>query len=169
MLDKAKSFLDYWASQHTEAIVESDQLYQRAKEEVDNLRGMPEIVCLAGSSRFKEAFERESERLTLEGCIVLGKHVYKPGEQWNLTEKHRDMIHAVQFRKVDLCHRVHIVNVDGYVGEDTYNLVRYALKNVVPVTFYSPFVKTLTVDGETELTVRHFILAAQMRVELERG
>lgn len=166
MLDKTAALLTFIKSMMTNDIYLS---WQDAKAEVDNLRGMPEIVCLAGSSRFREAFEREAERLTLEGCIVLGKHVYKPGEEWDLSERHKDMIHAVQFRKVDLCHRVHIVNVDGYVGEDTYNLVRYAVKHEVPLTFYAPFVKTLHVDGETEMTVRHFILAAQLRVETERG
>lgn len=160
MLEKTAAYLQIAPSYYEDLRVE-------AKKEVDFFRGLPEIVCLAGSSRYREAFERESERLTLEGCIVLGKHVYKPGEEWDLSEAHKDMIHAVQFRKVDISHRVHIVNVDGYVGTDTYNIVRYALRAGVPMTFYSPFVETLNAQGPAHMTIRQFLNNASDRNSIE--
>jgi hypothetical protein len=46
----------------------------------------PKIVCLCGSTKFKDLFIRHQERLTLQGCIVLsvglfGHKVYESSEE----------------------------------------------------------------------------------------
>lgn len=139
-----------------------------AEEEVKKLRSLPEIIMLAGSSRFKVAFEQISEALALQGKIVLGKHVYKPGDEWQMTEGAKDMIHAVQFRMVDLASRVHVVNVDAYIGQDTYNVIRYAIRIDRLVTFQEPSVRLLTKDGQA-VTTHHFMQGTRRRVEFEEA
>ena len=146
---------------------EAIYLHMEAKEEVKRLRALPQRVLLAGSSRFKQAFENEAERLALEGLIVLGKHVYKPGAEWPLDEAHRDLIHAVQFRTCDLANRVHIVNVDGYIGQDTYNLIRYAIRTDKPITFLERYV-VLMASG-AKVTSDRFMQGTRQNVEFEQA
>jgi len=138
-----------------------------AEEEVKLLRSLPEIVLLAGSARFKQAFEDCAFRLAMEGCIVLGKHVFKPGADWPFTERERDMIHAVQFRMCDLAGRVHILNVDSYVGRDTYNLIKYAIRTETPITFHENRVQLI---GTSErVTTSHFMQGTRRTVEFEQA
>jgi hypothetical protein len=106
--------------------------------------------------------------LVLQGCIVLGKHVYKPGDEWPLDEHAKDMIHAVQFRMIDLCNRLHIVNVDGYVGQDTYNLVRYAVRVDRTVSFHEERVRLLTKEGQA-VSTHLFLQGTRRRVEFEEA
>lgn len=163
MLNKTFALLEYMASepgkwhQHTE-------LYEEALEEVRQFRSLPEIVLLAGSSRFQQAFSECAYRLAISGRIVLGKHVFKPGNDWPLSENERDMIHAVQFRMCEIATRLHIVNVDSYIGTDTYNLIRHAIKLELPITFHETHVKLL--NGE-QVTTHHFMQATTQRVQFE--
>lgn len=168
MLDKTFSYLQFVnardaASTH-ETGLSGGGLLEEAISEVKQLRGLPEIVLLAGSARFQQAFMDAAYKLALEGCIVLGKHVFKSGESWPLGERERATIHAVQFRMCELASRVHIVNVDGYVGQDTYNLIKHAIKLDLPITFQEQRVKLL--QG-SEVTAHHFLQATQRTVSFE--
>jgi hypothetical protein len=165
MLDKTFAFMQSKQPFPDEA---GDPLWDVAMAEVKLLRALPEIVMLAGSSRFKQSFESIAERLALEGSIVFGKHVFKPGDEWPLDEREKDMIHAVQFRMCDLANRLHVVNVDGYLGQDTYNLIRYALRIDRPITFHEDRVRLLHRDGET-ITAHFFLQATRRRVEFDEA
>lgn len=167
MLDKTFAFLEAVGVEQRERI-DFYNLLAGAQEEVKLLRAMPEIVMLAGSSRFKQSFEQVAETIALQGKIVLGKSVYKPGDEWPLDDRAKDMIHAVQFRTCDLVNRLHIVNVDGYVGQDTYNLIRYAIRTGRTVTFHEDRVRLLTKEGES-VTVHHFLQATTRRVEFDQA
>lgn len=165
MLDKTFAYLQ---------VLDTDKdnpIRHEAEAEVTLLRSLPEIVLLVGSSRFKLAFEDEAERLTLEGRIVMGKHVFKPGNDWNLPEGVRDMLHATQFRKVDLANRLHVINVDGYLGSDTYNAIRYAVAHDKTITFLEDKVAVMSRGGSesNKLTTGHFLQATRRRVEFEEG
>lgn len=168
MLDKTLALLETIGVEERGRI-DFYNLIAEAKEEVKFLRSMPEIVMLAGSARFKQAFEACAYRLVLEGNIVLGKHVFKPGSEWPLEDHDKDRIHAIQFRMVDLASRVHIVNVDGYVGNDTYNLIRYAIRKERTVTFMEPNVRLLEGRHQTSaVTSNHFMQATRQRVDFEQ-
>lgn len=162
MLDKT------WAYFQVQYDDRNNPIRNDAVNEVKLLRAMPEIVVLAGSSRFKQAFEEEAERLALSGSIVLGKHIFKPGDDWPLDERQKDLIHAIQFRMCDLASRLHVVNVDAYLGNDTYNLIRYALRIDIPVTFREDRVRLLAKEGAT-VTVHQFLQATKRRVEFEEA
>lgn len=167
MLDKTFAFLQWAETVEGVNNASSGGLFKEALEEVKGLRGLPEIVMLTGSARFKQAFEDEAYRLALAGCIVLGKHVFKPGASWPLDENAKNLIHAIQFRLVDLSNRVHVVNVDSYIGDDTYNVIRYAIKQERAITFLDEHV-TLKSSG-AKVTSHHFLQATRQRVEFEQA
>lgn len=100
--------------------------------------GVPEIVCLCGSTRFAEAYREANRRLTLEGKIVLTVGVFGHDEGVDLDEATKANLDELHRRKIDLADRVHVLNVDGYVGESTRAEVAYAREQGTPVTWLEP-------------------------------
>ena len=117
--------------------------YRNTTREVTSSRYIsdapPEIITLCGSTRFKTAFLAEQRRLTLEGKIVIsvglfGHDELPPGERERGNEI-KDMLDELHLRKIDLADRVHVINVNGYVGESTRREIDYANETGVHVTY----------------------------------
>lgn len=168
MLDKTWAFLQWVAGVEGVNVASSGGLLTEASDEVQRLRSLPKVVMLAGSSRFRQAFEDEAFRLALSGVIVLGKHVFKPGNDWPLGANHKDLIHAMQFRMLDLASELRVINVDAYVGSDTYNLIKYAIRTDKPVSFLEGKVKLLQ-HGADSVTTHHFMQATRQTVKFEQA
>ena len=98
----------------------------------------PEVVCLCGSTKFRDVFITENRRLTLEGKIVLSVGLFghhEPDFDWGDVKTDLDGLHL---RKIDLADTVHILNVNGYIGESTGNELRYAKRCGRRITYLEP-------------------------------
>lgn len=89
----------------------------------------PIIVCLCGSGRFKDAFDKAEFQETLAGKIVLTigcntKDIARDID-WAYIKPMLDELHL---RKIDLADEVLIINVGGYIGESTHRELDYAIK-----------------------------------------
>jgi len=92
-------------------------------------RDRPRIVCLCGSTRFYEAFQRANFELTMKGHIVLsvGFYPHAPelwakrlhGETTGITPEQKIALDELHKRKIELADEVLILNVDGYIGSST--------------------------------------------------
>jgi hypothetical protein len=103
------------------------------------LSGFPPIVCLCGSTRFTDEFNRQRKELTERGEIVLSIEVVTtqardrdpqfcdPALKARLDELHK--------RKIDLADYVLVLNVGGYIGESTRSEIAYAAAHGKPVTY----------------------------------
>lgn len=104
----------------------------------------PKIVCLCGSTRFYEEFQRWNYEHTMQGNIVLSvgfyphaqdemhggtKHV-RPEDKVKLDELHK--------RKIDLADEIFVINVGGYIGESTRSEINYALAQCKVVSYLEP-------------------------------
>ena len=109
---------------------------------VEKTEDFPEIVCLCGSTRFMEAFFDEGWRLTLQGKIVLSVGVCKHAEDHGAEALGEDVVEALDElhkRKIDLCDRVHVLNVGGYIGDSTRSEIEYARQLRKQITYmYRP-------------------------------
>lgn len=83
------------------------------------------MITLCGSIRFKKEFMKVQEKLTLEGNIVftpnflhIKKEEIKPETKKMLDEMHR--------QKIDMSDEIHVINVEGYIGESTKSEIAYA-------------------------------------------
>lgn len=93
----------------------------------------PTIVCLCGSTRFKDEFVNANLRETLEGKIVLsiGCDMKTDDEifgslapdEFEAVKARLDELHL---RKIDLSDEVLILNVGGYIGKSTSRELAYA-------------------------------------------
>lgn len=98
----------------------------------------PEIVCLCGSTRFKDEYLVENERLTLDGKIVLSVGVFGHADGVTLTERDKEQLDGLHKRKIDLADRIHVINPDGYVGDSTRSEIEYAREHDVSITWLEP-------------------------------
>ncbi|WP_302083517.1 hypothetical protein [Salinibaculum rarum] len=97
----------------------------------------PEVVCLCGSTKFKDAYRAENQRLSLNGKIVLSVGLFGHADDVDLSAAEKDMLDELHKRKIDFADRIHVIDVDGYVGESTQSEVEYARAHDIPVTWYS--------------------------------
>lgn len=99
----------------------------------------PTIVCLCGSGRFREAFDRAEFEETLAGKIVLtiGCNTHDVARTADLA-KHKPALDELHLRKIDLADEVLILNVGGYVGESTGRELAYARETGKTVRFLEP-------------------------------
>src|ERR1700750_1060469 len=100
----------------------------------------PEIVCLCGSTRFYNEFQRANYELTMAGKIVLTVGFYPHnaqvhGEGVGATSQEKVALDELHKRKIDLAHRIFVLNVGGYIGESTRSEIAYAERVGVPVEY----------------------------------
>jgi regulator of replication initiation timing len=95
------------------------------------------IVCICGSTRFKQTWISETRRLSLAGNIVLsvalwGHHEHVPID--GLIKEGQERLHKC---KIDLCDWVWVIDVGAYIGESTSSEIAYAKKLGKKVRFLS--------------------------------
>jgi hypothetical protein len=98
----------------------------------------PEVVCLCGSTRFKETYREENQRLTMEGKVVLSCGVFGHADDVEFSEGDKEMLDALHKQKIDLADRIHVINVDGYVGDSTQSEIEYARVNGKNISWLEP-------------------------------
>jgi hypothetical protein len=80
----------------------------------------PIIVCLCGSTQFKDAFMEANRRETADGKIVLSVGWFThDSESTKPTDQEKAALDRLHFDKIDLADEVLFLNVDGYVGDST--------------------------------------------------
>lgn len=90
----------------------------------------PIIVCLCGSTKFKQEFIEANFRETMAGKIVLSVGFFSHADKkfYTPTEQEKIMVDELHKRKIDLADEVLILNVGGYIGESTKSELEYATK-----------------------------------------
>ena len=97
------------------------------------------IVCLCGSTRFYDAFQRANYEETMAGRIVLSVGFYPHsaeqahGESVGCTPEQKRQLDALHLCKIDLADEVLVLNVGGYVGESTAREIAYARRLGKPI------------------------------------
>ena len=100
----------------------------------------PIVVCLCGSTKFKQAFIDANFRETMAGKIVLSvgffghadSHIYTP------TEQEKSALDELHLRKIDLADEILVLNVGGYLGDSTKRELAYATITNKSVRFLEP-------------------------------
>lgn len=97
----------------------------------------PTIVCLCGSTKFRDAYTQATRDKTLAGEIVLSVGLFGHLEGLDTASDTKVMLDELHLRKIDLADYVYVVDVDGYVGESTRREVAYAREHGKRVEFLS--------------------------------
>lgn len=99
----------------------------------------PKIVCLCGSTRFKDAYIEVNKNETLKGNIVLSVGLYGYEENLDMSGPTKKMLDQLHLRKIDLADEVFILNVNGYIGESTKREILYASQQNKPVRYLEDY------------------------------
>jgi hypothetical protein len=92
-----------------------------------------EVVTLCGSARFAAEHLAAHWRLSLEGCVVLLPALPVADQREPLLPA--DLLGSLHRRKIDMSHRIHVVNPGGYVGPSTASEIAYAETHGKRVTY----------------------------------
>jgi len=86
----------------------------------------PTVVCICGSSRFKDQHHGEAQRETLMGKIVLLAGFYHHSDKVPITTDQKKKLDVLHCRKIDMADEILVVNPNGYMGESTREQIEYA-------------------------------------------
>ena len=98
----------------------------------------PKVVCLCGSTKFKQAFIDANKNETLKGNIVLSVGMFGHEEGIDMSGPIKKMLDQLHLRKIDLADEVLILNVDGYIGEYTKKERLYAIQQKKTLRYLEP-------------------------------
>jgi len=92
----------------------------------------PKIVCLCGSTKFKNAFDEANYQKTMAGWIVLSVGFFmhatnnRHGEHIGATPEQKIALDELHLCKIDLADEIFVLNVGGYIGSSTRKEIEYA-------------------------------------------
>jgi len=103
---------------------------------------MPTIICLCGSTKFSDAYNRAAIYETINGHIVLTIHVdpntdlpdYSRKDKASL-KKSLDRLHLYQIALAD---EVLVINQGDYIGKSTQREIKHAAKLGKPIHYLFP-------------------------------
>ena len=112
------------------------------KLDAQTLPELPKVVCLCGSTRFYEQFQRYNFEETMAGRIVLSVGFYPHGGfeskalhggDVGVTPEQKVALDVLHKQKIDLADEVLVLNVGGYIGDSTRSEVAHARATGKPV------------------------------------
>ena len=101
--------------------------YPDISEHLSEIDMQPPIICLCGSTRFKDEFMRQNADLSLKGYIILSVGFFHHEERYPLLDNDKRKLDFLHKRKIDICDEVYILNVNGYIGSSTESEIVYAI------------------------------------------
>jgi len=97
----------------------------------------PNIVCLCGSTRFRDEFLAAQRSETLAGNIVLSVGFFEQADGESLDAGTLERLAGLHRAKIDLADEILIIDRDGYVGESTAGEIAYAQTLDKPIRRWS--------------------------------
>lgn len=104
-------------------------------EEECRFQAKPTIVCLCGSTRFKEAYIKAMREETLKGHIVVSVGLFGHYEGLDMKGETKKMLDALHLSKINLADEVLFLNVGGYIGESTSRELAFARRRNKTIRF----------------------------------
>ncbi len=99
------------------------------------MRARPIIICLCGSTKFKDAFIEANKAETLAGKIVLSVGFFAHSGDGPLTDAEKAALDELHLEKIRLADEVLILNVDGYIGSSTKRELAYSVYSGKKIRF----------------------------------
>lgn len=87
----------------------------------------PTVVCLCGSTRFRDEFARAQRHEAFAGRIVLGPGVFSQSDGTELDAEEIARLNAVHLAKIEMADEILVIDPGGYVGETTRAEIHFAL------------------------------------------
>lgn len=86
----------------------------------------PKIVCLCGSTRFKDQYLAAQRSETLAGRIVFSVGLFGHEECLDMGGEVKERLDRLHFEKILISDEILVLNVGGYIGYSTRREINYA-------------------------------------------
>ena len=96
----------------------------------------PKIVTLIGSGRFRDEFKRIEAELVRKGYLVFQPSIFNYTEFYELDDETDAILDLVHRQKMEMSEEVIVVNMGGYVGEDTQAEIDWARERGLKVFYW---------------------------------
>jgi len=96
------------------------------------------IICLCGSTRFKEAFENANKNFTSSGAIVLSVGWFGHLDPEPLSKEQKKDLDELHLDKIRMADEVIFLNVGGYLGESSLRELKFCVENNKIVWMLNP-------------------------------
>lgn len=94
------------------------------------------VICLCGSTRYKQQFEQINADLTLAGNVVLSVGYFHHVENRDIDiAAAKILLDDIHKQKIDMSDEVFVINPDGYIGESTRSEIKHAMQTGKHVKF----------------------------------
>lgn len=92
------------------------------------------IICISGSTRFKDEFYRLHKELTLRGFIAIIPAIYgKSGDE--VSPEQQSALYNLHLDIIALCDIFFVINKHGYLGDSTRSEIQVAERLGKPVVY----------------------------------
>ena len=99
------------------------------------LKDLPHIITLCGSTSFKKEFEEAARELSLKGSIILTVSFFTHFDNIKITPEQKIMLDNLHFRKISISDEIFVLNKEGYIGYSTGNEIAFAESRGIPVRY----------------------------------
>jgi hypothetical protein len=99
---------------------------------------MRKIVCLVGSTKFKEEYEKANRIESGKGNIVLTVAMYGHVQGLDMNSEEKKVFDEVHMDKIKMANEILVINVGGYIGESTKREIEYAKSLNKVIRFLEP-------------------------------
>ncbi len=99
------------------------------------------IVCICGSTKFKDEFYRSAKFYEALGYIVLTTHLFSHADGLKLSESMIAQLKQMYGQMIEMCDELHVVNVNDYIGENTAIEIEYAKSLGKSISFAYPHIE----------------------------
>lgn len=93
------------------------------------------VITLCGSTKFKDDFLREQERLTLAGNVVISVGVFGHADNISMGDSIKIMLDDIHKQKIEMADEIFVINKNDYIGLSTKNEIDYATVCGKPVRY----------------------------------
>ena len=106
----------------------------------------PQVICLCGSTKFKDTFLEAQKLLTLQGCVVLSVGCFGHADGHNWDDDTKIALDRLHKWKIKMSDSIVVCHENGYVGSSTKSEIEFASKLRKSIKWFS--LEKLTFDDE---------------------
>ena len=96
---------------------------------------MNKIVTICGSMRFKDKMMEISKELEIKNKYVVIQCIYS-NDKFN--EEEQQILADLHYNKIKISNAIYVINVNGYIGNQTSKEIEYAKKLGKEVMYLEP-------------------------------
>ena len=104
-----------------------------------NLTDEYKVICLCGSTKFKNSFEKINAILTLNSKVVVAPAVWAHHDKIEITGNQKFNLDKLHKQKIYMSDCILVVNENGYWGDSTKSEIEYAVNLDKPVFYCFDF------------------------------